>query len=128
MPKKILQVVTAAHRCTVEEQDDPVLWITAVMRGAGGDLHVLLRENGVGYAVKGQDAGGLSIGGRPQTQPPHLDEDVVRLIAKGAQVYVVEEDVAERGLERTDLVEGVTSVSRAGLAALYEAHEQIWSW
>jgi len=128
MTKKILQVVTAAHRCTLEEQDDPVLWITAVMRGAGGDHHVLLRDNAVGYAVRGQDASGLVIGGRPQTQPPRLDDDVARLLSRGAQIFVVEEDVAERGLQRTDLVPGVTPVARAALADLYGGHDQIWSW
>jgi hypothetical protein len=128
MPRKILQVIDTPYRCTTEEQDDPALWITAVMRGAGGDLHVLLRGNGVSYAVVGQDAGGVSIGGRPQTQPPRIDRDVAKLVESGASVFVVEDDAAERGLERTELVPGVQPVPRARLAALYEEFAQIWHW
>jgi sulfur relay (sulfurtransferase) DsrF/TusC family protein len=128
MPKKILQVIDQAYRCTAEEQDDPVLWITAAMRGAGADLHVLLRGNGVCYATLGQDAGGVAIGGRAQTQPPRLDRDVAKLIDGGATVFVVEDDVAERGLERTDLVAGVEPVPRARLARLYEEFAEVWHW
>jgi hypothetical protein len=40
----------------------------------------------------------------------------------------IEDDVAERGLERTDLVPGVQSVPRARLAGLYEEYAQIWHW
>jgi len=128
MPGKILQVIDQAYRCTAEEQDDPVLWITAAMRGAGADLHVLLRGNGVCYATVGQDAGGVAIGGRAQTQPPRIDRDVAKLIDGGATVFVVEDDVAERGLERTDLVAGVEPVPRARLARLYEEFAEVWHW
>ena len=128
MQGKILQVIDQAYRCTTEEQDDPVLWITAVLRGAGADCHVLLRGNGVSYATVGQDAAGIAIGGRPQTQPPRIDRDVATLIEKGATVFVVEDDVAERGLERTELVAGVVGVPRARLAGLYEEFAQVWHW
>ena len=45
--KRTLQIVTSAYRCNVEEQDDPVLWIAQVMKGAGADLDVLLEGNAV---------------------------------------------------------------------------------
>jgi sulfur relay (sulfurtransferase) DsrF/TusC family protein len=128
MGKKVLQVVNGAYRCTVEEQDDPVVWISHAMKGAGADLHVLLQGNAVNYAVKGQDASGLTLGGRPQSQPPRIDEDVLKLIGKGVDVYVVEDDVAERGLERSDLVAGIKPLSRSGLAKLYGSYDQIWNW
>src|SRR5262245_43661498 len=99
MPKKILQIVESAYRATLEEQDDTVIWITHAMKGAGGNLDVLLRGNAVNYAAKGQDASGLAFGEKKQTQPPRLAEDVAKLIEKGVAVYVVSDDVAERGLE-----------------------------
>src|SRR5262249_60939189 len=60
--KKTLQIVTSAYRCNSEEQDDPVVWICQAMKGAGADLDMLLEGTAVNYAVKGQDASGLSFG------------------------------------------------------------------
>lgn len=128
MSKKILQVIESAYRCTVEEQDDPVVWITHAMKGAGADLAVLLRGNAVNYAVKGQDATGLSFGGKAQTHPPRIDQDVAKLVGKGVDVYVVEDDASSRGLERTDLVEGIKPVSRSGLPKLFAGYDQVWHW
>ena len=128
MALKILNIVETAYRATLEEQDDTILWISAAMKGAGADIDVLLRGNAVNYGVKGQDASGLRFGDKAQTHPPRLDEDVRRLIDKGAKVYVVADDVAERGLERTDLVEGLQSVSRAGIARLCADYDQVWHW
>ena len=31
MAKKVLQVLDQAYRCTIEEQDDPVVWISHVL-------------------------------------------------------------------------------------------------
>jgi len=125
---KVLNVIEVAYRATIEEQDDTVVWITHAMKGAGADLTVLLRGNAVSYAVKGQDASGLSFGGKTQTQPPHLDDDVAKLIGKGVDVYVVEDDVAERGLERSELIAGLKTVPRNGLAKLFAGFDQIWHW
>jgi hypothetical protein len=128
MPKKILQIVESAYRATLEEQDDTVLWITHAMQGAGGDFAVLLRGNAVNYAVKGQDASGLAFGARKQTQPPRLAEDVGKLVEKGVAVMIVEDDAAERGLERSDLIGGLKPVSRSQLPQVLASYDQIWHW
>lgn len=128
MAKKILQIVESAYRATLEEQDDTVVWISHAMKGSGGDLGVLLRGNAVNYAVRGQDASGLSFGERKQTQPPRLDDDLAKLMEKGVDVYLVEEDLAERGLERTDLIPGPRTVKRDGLPALLDSYDQVWHW
>jgi sulfur relay (sulfurtransferase) DsrF/TusC family protein len=128
MAKKILQVVETAYRATLEEQDDTVLWITLAMNGSGGNFHVLLRGNAVNYACKGQDASGLAFGEKRQTQPPRIADDVAKVMAKGADVYIVEDDVAERGLERGDLIAGLKPVARAGLPKLFASYDQVWHW
>lgn len=125
---KTLQIVTSAYRCNIEEQDDPVVWITQAMKAAGADLHVLLEGGAVNYAVTGQDASGISFGGKAQSQPPRLEDDVRRLLDKGSEVYVVQDDAAIRGLEWTSLLKGVKGVSRAELPALFERFDQIWRW
>jgi len=128
MARKVLQVLETAYRCTVQEQDDPVVWITAMMKNAGGDLSLLLRGPAVNYAVNGQDASGLAFGEKKQNQPPRLDEDLGRLLAKGVEVYFVQEDASERGLEPKDLVKGVRPVDRRALPQLLARFDQVWHW
>ena len=125
---KTLQIVTAAYRCNIEEQDDPVLWISQAMKAAGADLHLLLEGQAVDYAAKGQEASGLSFGGKKQTQPPRIEDDLKRLVVAGAEVFVLDEDVAVRGLERADLIDGIKGVSRADLPRLFAGYNRIWRW
>ena len=125
---KALNIVEAAYRGTLEEQDDTIVWLTHAMKGAGADLALLLRGNAVNYATRGQDASGLVIGGVPQTHPPDLAGDVAALIPKGVDVYVVEEDLADRGIEPGDVIDGLKKVSRGGLARLIGDFDQVWHW
>ncbi|MBM3517382.1 MAG: hypothetical protein FJX56_05760 [Alphaproteobacteria bacterium] len=125
---KVLQVIQSAYRATLEEQDDTIVWITHAMKGAGADLEVLLRGSAVNYAVLGQDASGLSFGSWRQSEPPKIAEDVAALIKKGVGVFVVEEDVAERGLGNARLVDGIQRLPRAGIPALMDRSDQVWMW
>lgn len=125
---KILQIIESAYRATLEEQDDTVLWITHAMKGAGGDFSVLLRGNAVNYAIRGQDASGLSFGDWEQTEPPQIADQVSGLVGKGIEVFVVEEDASERGLGDAEFIEGLSRVTRAGLPGLLARHDQVWHW
>lgn len=125
---KVLQIVNSAYRCTIEEQDDPVIWITHAMIGAGASFSVLLRGNAVNYAVIGQDASGLVIGGRVHKQSPRLDRDIGSLLGKGIAVYAVREDCEELGIGVTSLVENVMLIARGDLPQLLDAHDQVWHW
>jgi hypothetical protein len=126
--KKILQIVTSAHRGTLEEQDDTVVWLTHAMQGAGAHLDVCLRGNAVGYAVKSQDASGLAFGAKCQTQPPRIADEIAKLIEKGTLVYVVHEDATERGLARDELLGGTRPLARADLPALFASYDHVWQW
>jgi hypothetical protein len=125
---KTLCIVESAYRATLEEQDDTVVWITRAMKGAGADVHMLLRGNAVNYAAMAQDAGGLVYGEWRQTQPPRLADDLSSAIAKGVAVFAVSEDIAERGLKQSDLITGIEPVSRDGLARLFGRYDQVWYW
>lgn len=128
MAKKILSVVESAYRATLEEQDDTVIWLTHAMRGAGADLTVVLSGNAVNYAVRGQDPSGLAFGDRRQTNLPRLDDDLVKLLPKGVEVLLIEDDVATRGVDRSDLINGIKLISRAELLRLIRSHDQVWHW
>ena len=125
---KTLNIIASAYRATIEEQDDTVVWICHAMKGAGADIEVLLRGNAVNYAVRGQDAKGLAFGSWSQTQPPHIEDDVSSLCAKGVVVHVLEEDLVRRGLESVPLVDGVYRVRGAALPALLGGFERVWHW
>jgi sulfur relay (sulfurtransferase) DsrF/TusC family protein len=125
---KVLNIIESAYRATIEEQDDTVVWLSHTLKAAGADLGVLLRGNAVNYAVRGQDAAGLAFGAWRQTQPPRIANDIAALPGKGVAVYVLAEDLAERGLEAGDLVPGLERVTRDGLPSLFAAHDQVWHW
>lgn len=125
---KVLQVIQSAYRCTLEEQDDPAVWITHAMRGAGAELDVLLRGNAVNYVLEGQDASGLSFGDLAQTQPPRLDRDIAALVDKGVKVYAVAEDLSDRGIGGANHIEGIRRIERSGVAGLFSEYDQVWHW
>jgi len=87
-----------------------------------------LRANAVSYALAKQDASGLSFGKKQQTQPPRVGDDVAALVKKGVPVFYVEEDLAERGIDKNALHEGLQAVSRGGLAKLFAGYDCIWHW
>lgn len=125
---KVLQIVESAYRATLEEQDDTILWLTHVLKGAGADIAVLLCGNAVAYASTGQDASGLRFGEWRQTQPPRIDADIRSLIDKGVRVYAVEEDLAERGVVPGVRISEIGVVSRADRARLLETFDHVWQW
>jgi len=125
---KVLQIVSTAYRATLEEQDDTILWLTQAMKGAGGDLTVLLTGNAVNYALQGQDASGLTFGQWRQTEPPRIEDDLARMIAKGIPVYAAADDLAERGMMDSALVKGVIRIGRPDVARLMNTFDQVWRW
>jgi sulfur relay (sulfurtransferase) DsrF/TusC family protein len=129
MAKKTLNIVESAYRAVMEEQDDTILWLLAAMQGAGANHTVVLRGNAVNYAVAGQGVPGLTVGEWKQTQAPKMDRDVVDLIEKRKiPVYVITEDLAERGIGDGELVAGVQRLSRAALPGMFGEYELVNHW
>jgi sulfur transfer complex TusBCD TusB component (DsrH family) len=127
--KKTLNIIESAYRAVMEEQDDTIMWLLAVMQGAGAEHTVVLRGNAVNYAVAGQGAPGLTVGEWKQTQAPKMDRDVLDLVEKRKiPVYVIEEDLTERGIERARLVPGVKLMPKSALAGLCDEHALVSHW
>jgi sulfur transfer complex TusBCD TusB component (DsrH family) len=129
MARKTLNIVESAYRAVMEEQDDTILWLLAAMQAAGAEHTVVLRGNAVNYAVAGQGAPGLSIGAWKQTQAPRIDNDVLDLIEKQKiPVFVIEEDLAIRGIAPGELVAGVELMSAAMLPKRMGEYEIVSHW
>lgn len=125
---KILQVVEQAFRTLTEEQDDTILWLTQSMLGAGANMEVLLGGNCACYAVMSQRQPALKLGNWQQTEPAEIRRDIDNILAKGAPIYVVREDLAERGLSEAAVHPGISIISRKDLPAIYEKADQVWQW
>lgn len=129
MAKKTLNIIESAYRAVMEEQDDTILWLLAAMQGAGAEHTVVLRGNAVNYAVAGQGAPGLTIGEWRQTQVPRMDNDVIDLIERRKiPVFVIEEDLAARGIECGELVPGVQLLSAKMLPKQMAEYELVSHW
>ena len=98
------------------------------MKNAGAELALLLRGNAVNYLVEGQDAGGLVFGEWEQTQPPRIASDLAALAAKNVEIWYIAEDVADRGIERNQLIAGAQPVGCENLAELLDRYHRIWYW
>lgn len=128
MADSILSIVETAYRATLEEQDDPIIWLAHSLRASGAATHLLLRGNAVNYGVRDQDASGLRFGARAQTQPPRIDRDLKSLIEKGGEVLYVQEDAAIRGIQPDELIPGLRSVRTSELPALFRRFDRVWHW
>ena len=124
---RILNLVETAYRGTLEEQDDTVLWLSRALKGAGADLTVVLRGNAVNYAVR-QACPPLAIGSAIIKHPARPNDDLTQLLAKGAKVYVIREDLAERGIGEDLCVAEAQPLARAEVVDLMESHDQVWHW
>jgi hypothetical protein len=124
---RILNIVETAYRATLEEQDDTVLWLSRALKNAGADLTAVLRGNAVNYAVR-QACPPLPIGRTIIKHPAQPNDDLAKLQAKGAKVYVVREDLAERGIGEARCVPEAQPLGRAELVDLMETHDQVWHW
>ena len=125
---RILNIVETAYRATLEEQDDTAVWISFMLIKNGANIDLLLRGNAVNYAVKGQDASMLQMGGKPLTHPPDLGRDLDLVHQQGARVLVVQDDLEHRGIEADELIDCVTPVAEADLGRLMGEYQALWAW
>jgi len=125
---RVLQIIEPAHRATIEEQDDTVLWFTRAIRGAGAAADVLLAGTAVCYAVRGQSCPALRVGDWEQKHPPAIEHELGRLIESGARVSALVEDLDERGIDRRALIKGLVITTRKDLPGLLGRYDRVWKW
>ena len=127
MAKKILSILSHTEYGNLEDSDIG-LFASAFAPVAGQQLTLLLREDAVNYGVRGQDGTGIKIVGTP-IQPGFLIEtDLKSLSQSNIPVYAVREDLAERGINPNEVIDGVTLMSRTELGALVDQFDSVWNW
>ena len=127
MPKKILSVLAHTEYGNLEDSDIG-LFASAFSTVAGQPLTLLLREDAVNYAVRGQDGTGIKIAGLT-IQPGFLIEtDLSSLKQSNIPVYAVSEDVEERGLKQGDLIAGIQFLSKKEMGKFVDQFDTVWNW
>ena len=127
MAKKILSILSHTEYGNLEDSDIG-LFASAFAPVAGQQLALLLREAAVNYAVRGQDGTNIKIAGTP-IQPGFLIEtDLKSLSQANIPVYAIREDLAERGVNPTEVIDGVTLMSRTELGQLVDQFDTVWNW
>lgn len=125
---RVLNIISVAYRATVEEQDDTIVWLTHAMRGAGADADILLRGAAVNYVVKGQEVAPVSFGDRKQKHAPDIYGQVASLSEKGAKIFVLAEDMKQRGLTRASRLGAAQMARIADLPRLMSGYDFVWHW
>jgi intracellular sulfur oxidation DsrE/DsrF family protein len=125
---KVLNIISSGYRATLEEQDDTIVWLTHAIKGAGAEVDVLLRGPAANYVIEGQEAAPLTFGARTQSLAPDVHGQVATLAEKGVSIFVVEEDLHERGLASAPRMRAAKLVPKVHVAALFSKYERVWHW
>jgi hypothetical protein len=130
---RVLQILDQAFRTTVEEQDETILWLVQSMLKKSrpdpdNQIDLLLSGNAVYYPYQKLRQPPLKLGDWRQSQPADFRRDMENLRDSGVFIFVVYEDLWERGLERLPVPEGVDLIHRKDLPSLYAGADQVWHW
>ena len=127
MAKNILSVLSHTEYGNLEDSDIG-LFASAFAPVTGNQMTILLSEDAVNYAVRGQDGTGIKIAGGT-VQPGFLIEmDLQSVQDSKVPVYAVREDLDERGLSEGELVTGVKLIRRGEFGKFIDQFDTVWNW
>ncbi|MBI4319484.1 MAG: DsrE family protein [Chloroflexi bacterium] len=112
------------------EPVDPHLFATAFgVADTPVEIGVLLRDSAVNYAVKDQDTRNVRIAGLDVLEVDVTPAKMIEFILRhGASVAASGDDLAARGIDPSDLVDGVKVIGREDLASLVEENDAVVVW
>ena len=127
MAKNILSVLSHTEYGNLEDSDIG-LFASAFAPATGNQMTILLSEDAVNYALRGQDGTGIKIAGGT-VQPGFLIEtDIQSVQDSKIPVYALREDLAERGIAEGDLVKGVKLLGRNEFGKFVDQFDSVWNW
>ena len=127
MTKNILSVLSHTEYGNLEDSDIG-LFASAFAPATGNQMTILLSEDAVNYALRGQDGTGIKIAGGT-VQPGFLIEtDIQSVQDSKIPVYALREDLEERGIAEGDLVKGVKLLRRNELGKFVDQFDSVWNW
>jgi sulfur relay (sulfurtransferase) DsrF/TusC family protein len=127
MPKKILSVLSHTEYGNLEDSDIG-LFASAFAPVTSNQMTLLLSEDAVNYAVRGQDGTGIKIAGGT-VQPGFLIEtDLQSLQDSKIPVYAVKDDLEERGISERDLISGVKILRKDEFGKFVDQFDTVWNW
>ncbi len=127
MPKKILSVLSHTEYGNLEDSDIG-LFASAFAPVTGNQMTLLLSEDAVNYAVRGQDGTGIKIAGGT-VQPGFLIETDIKSVQDSKiPVYAIKEDLEERGISEKEIVPGVKPIKRGEFGKFIDQFDTVWNW
>jgi sulfur transfer complex TusBCD TusB component (DsrH family) len=127
MAKKILSVLSHTEYGNLEDSDIG-LFASAFAPVTGSQMTMLLTEDAVNYAVRGQDGTGIKIAGGT-VQPGFLIETDLKSVQEAKiPVYAFKEDLDQRGISPGELIPGVKLMSRQEFGKLVDQFDTVWNW
>jgi sulfur relay (sulfurtransferase) DsrF/TusC family protein len=127
MPKKILSVLSHTEYGNLEDSDIG-LFASAFAPVAGQGMSLLLRDDAVNYALRGQDGTGIKIAGTVVQPGFMIETDLQSVNQANVPVYAVREDLTERGIKLEDVIAGVKLVSTKEIGRLVDQADVVWNW
>ena len=127
MAKKILSVLSHTEYGNLEDSDIG-LFASAFAPATGSPMTLLLSEDAVNYAVRGQDGTGITIAGGT-VQPGFLIEtDLTSVHEAKIPIYAFREDLEQRGIAPGELIPGVALMSRREFGRFVTQFDTVWNW
>ena len=121
MVRSVLSLVRGAD-AGAARADDPALDVNAFAVANDVDLTLVLSDRAVELALARADSRAAVVAGR-EIPSAHPEIDLTALVGSGVRVYAVAEDLAVRGLGPDDLLDGVATLDRGGVAELLRDHD-----
>ncbi|MGH3441577.1 MAG: hypothetical protein ACRDUY_05950 [Nitriliruptorales bacterium] len=126
MVTRVLSVLRSADPGAARPAD-PVLDLNAYALAEDVELTLVLKAAGVELGLSGALSRAATVGGL-EVPAPVAGDDLRALLASGVRVVAVEEDLSARGIDVTDLLEGIEVLPETDLGDLLVGHDVELTW